>query len=187
MKSWWSRIGVVVGVVALGISSVASASVICEKKSGALVVREACKKKETPVNLADFGAIGPQGLQGPQGNPGQNGSDGTNGTNAVSLFAGVKSNGTSYVGNATSVTHSGTGSNEVFFGTDVTNCVASVNEGWSFPAIITAGGDGAGLNATFFVRVADAHTNSVTVYSLKGSDGSFFDTPFVLTVQCPIP
>ena len=44
--------------------SPAVAAVICTKKSGVMVVRDACKKKETQVNLADFGAVGPKGDPG---------------------------------------------------------------------------------------------------------------------------
>lgn len=44
-----------------------TAAVICQRRSGALVVRAACKRKETALNLADFGAVGPPGVQGPAG------------------------------------------------------------------------------------------------------------------------
>jgi hypothetical protein len=53
----------------------ATAAVICTKNSGVMFVRPtACKKKETPVNLADFGALGPKGDKGDQGDPGAPGS-----------------------------------------------------------------------------------------------------------------
>jgi hypothetical protein len=39
-----------------------AAPVICVKRSGAMVVRDpACKRRETPVDLAQFGAVGPAG------------------------------------------------------------------------------------------------------------------------------
>ena len=38
----------------------ASAAVLCQKRSGAVVVRDACKKKETPLDLSQFGAAGPK-------------------------------------------------------------------------------------------------------------------------------
>jgi hypothetical protein len=41
-----------------------SAAVLCKKPTGVIVVRQACKKKETPVDLAEFGAVGPQGPAG---------------------------------------------------------------------------------------------------------------------------
>jgi hypothetical protein len=64
---------------------------LCKKRSGAVLAREACKKKETPLTLdqlgasiagglkGDPGAPGAQGPQGPGGPPGANGVDGANG------------------------------------------------------------------------------------------------------------
>ncbi len=63
------RLRMVVGVVlVLGVAS-AHADVVCRKKSGTLKVRsgDACKKRETPVDLAGFGAVGPVGPAGPAG------------------------------------------------------------------------------------------------------------------------
>ena len=49
----------------------ASAAALCQKKSGAVVIRpDACKKKETAVDLSQFGAVGPQGPKGDPGDPG---------------------------------------------------------------------------------------------------------------------
>jgi hypothetical protein len=50
---------VLVAVLLLSVVRVAGgeAAVLCQKKSGAVVVRSACKKKEMPVNLAAFGAV----------------------------------------------------------------------------------------------------------------------------------
>src|SRR6266404_923265 len=44
-----------------------TASVLCKKKNGAVVAREACKKGETPLDLSKFGAVGSQGPAGPPG------------------------------------------------------------------------------------------------------------------------
>ena len=33
------------------------AEVFCKRRSGAVVVRDACKKKETAIDLAQFGAV----------------------------------------------------------------------------------------------------------------------------------
>lgn len=44
-----------------------SAAVLCKRPNGVITLREACKKKESPVDLAEFGAVGPQGAQGPAG------------------------------------------------------------------------------------------------------------------------
>jgi hypothetical protein len=48
----------------------AHAAVLCQKRSGVVVVRTACKKKETPLDLAQFGAVGPTGPIGPKGDQG---------------------------------------------------------------------------------------------------------------------
>lgn len=50
------------------------AAVFCEKKSGAVVVRDACKKKETALDLSNFGALGPKGDPGTPGTPGSPGA-----------------------------------------------------------------------------------------------------------------
>ena len=46
------------------------AAVFCKKKNGVVVIREACKSKETAVNLASFGAVGPKGDKGDKGDDG---------------------------------------------------------------------------------------------------------------------
>ena len=51
----------------------APASVLCSKKNGIVVVRDACKKKESALDPAALGMQGPQGDQGIQGPPGQQG------------------------------------------------------------------------------------------------------------------
>ena len=63
--------GVVVAALVCGSS--AGADVLCRKKNGIIVARSACKKKEAPLNLADFGAAGPPGAPGPAGSPGADG------------------------------------------------------------------------------------------------------------------
>ena len=60
----------VAAVAALGMTwtAQADAAVLCKKKSGVVVVRdEACKKKETALDLAQFGALGPKGDKGEPG------------------------------------------------------------------------------------------------------------------------
>ena len=46
----------------VGMGTPASAAVLCKSRSGVIVVREACKKKEAPLDLSQFGAVGPAGL-----------------------------------------------------------------------------------------------------------------------------
>ena len=60
----------VAAVAALGLAWTlpADAAVLCKRKSGVVVVREdACKKKETALDLAQFGALGPKGDKGDPG------------------------------------------------------------------------------------------------------------------------
>ena len=72
------------------------AAVFCEKKSGAVVVRDACKKKETALDLASFGALGPKGDPGTPGMPGSPG--------AAVAYAHVLANGSVDAANSKNVT-----------------------------------------------------------------------------------
>jgi hypothetical protein len=66
----WRRVAALLAVV-VPVGSAAAAPVLCQKKRGAVVVRDpACKRGETPLDLAAFGAVGPAGPPGPQGPPG---------------------------------------------------------------------------------------------------------------------
>jgi len=61
---------IVAAVAALGLTCAAhaDAAVLCRRKSGVVVVRDAaCKKKETALDLAQFGALGPKGDKGDPG------------------------------------------------------------------------------------------------------------------------
>jgi hypothetical protein len=89
--SWLAR-SVVGAVVCGGLVSPAAGAVVCQKKSGALVVREACKKKETAVDLAQFGAVGPKGDTGQAGAPGAPGAPGAAGS--ALAYAKVNADGT---------------------------------------------------------------------------------------------
>jgi hypothetical protein len=46
------------------------AAVLCQKKSGAVFVRAACKRKEKALDPVALGLVGPRGDAGPQGPPG---------------------------------------------------------------------------------------------------------------------
>ena len=56
---------IAVSIVVVGVAAVrhdSAAAVLCKKKSGVMVVRDAtCKRKEAPLNLSDFGAVAPIG------------------------------------------------------------------------------------------------------------------------------
>ena len=54
--------------------------VLCQRKSGAVFVRVGfCEKKETEIDIASLGVVGPQGPPGSAGSPGANGQDGQRG------------------------------------------------------------------------------------------------------------
>ncbi|GEM_PF-2361262 len=57
-------------VAAVLVAGPAWAAVLCEKKSGAVYVRTACKKKEVAVDAAALGLQGPKGDTGSPGGPG---------------------------------------------------------------------------------------------------------------------
>ncbi len=83
-----------VAALLLGVTGNSMAAVVCKKPSGVLVVRDACKRRETQVNMADFGAVGPRG---PVGVEGPQGPQGVAGTSALQLVAHVASDGTDSV------------------------------------------------------------------------------------------
>jgi hypothetical protein len=59
---------VVLGIVGLALGlAPAQAMVVCKMRSGTMVAREACKSKETAIDLAQFGPAGPQGGAGAVG------------------------------------------------------------------------------------------------------------------------
>ena len=64
----------------------ADAAILCEKKSGVIVVRTACRRKETPLDPSTFSVPGPKGDKGDAGAPG------------ASVFAGAIPSGTTVTG-----------------------------------------------------------------------------------------
>ena len=65
-----------VGGLIVTLGTPTSAAVLCQMRSGVIVVRTACKKKEAPLDLAQFGAGGPTGPAGPEGPTGPAGEEG---------------------------------------------------------------------------------------------------------------
>jgi hypothetical protein len=62
---------IVTMVTAAGFLAVAAdAAVLCQKRSGAVFARAACRKKEKALDLSQFGALGPKGDKGDAGAPG---------------------------------------------------------------------------------------------------------------------
>lgn len=60
----WGKIAAVGLVLTAG---AASGRVLCEKRSGVVVARAECKRRETALDLASFGAVGPTGPTGADG------------------------------------------------------------------------------------------------------------------------
>ena len=66
---------VTIALVVGGLEAPAGAAVLCQKKSGVVVVRDtSCKKKEAPLDLTQFGAVGPKGDKGDKGDQGDPGA-----------------------------------------------------------------------------------------------------------------
>ncbi len=60
--------------VAATVASAAGGATLCEKKKGQILVRDACRKRERPVDTSALGAAGPRGRAGdpgPVGDPAQ--------------------------------------------------------------------------------------------------------------------
>jgi hypothetical protein len=68
MTMW--MVGGVAALAIAGLAATADAAVVCKKKSGAVLIRDACKKKEETVDLATLGALGPKGDKGDKGDAG---------------------------------------------------------------------------------------------------------------------
>jgi len=86
--------------IAATASAVQSAVLCKKKKSGVVVIRDACRKKETKIDLGQFGAAGPPGAPGAPGGPGSPGSQGPMGPALV-----VKDASGTLVGVVTSIPH----------------------------------------------------------------------------------
>ena len=90
------------GVVAVVWVSTAHAVILCQKKTGVIVGREACKKKETQISLSGLGVgpSGPPGPAGPTGDAGPMGATGPAGEAGASgtawAWAYVLANGTGF-------------------------------------------------------------------------------------------
>jgi hypothetical protein len=54
-------------LVFVAVAEPTCAAILCQKPSGAVVVREACRRREVTLDLSRFGGVGPQGPPGPAG------------------------------------------------------------------------------------------------------------------------
>src|SRR6185503_10497747 len=60
------RLAAIALAAALGLATAEGAqAVLCKRKSGALVLRDACRKKETVVDASAIGTTGPPGAAAP--------------------------------------------------------------------------------------------------------------------------
>jgi hypothetical protein len=120
----WTLTMAAVILWAFGVVS-AEAAVFCMKKSGAVFIRTACKKRETQVDLASFGVVGPKGDKGDQGDPGMAGPPGST-LGVVGGFGPNPDGSTALPSDSTQVTTTASGALLVFAtGTwSVTNCIS---------------------------------------------------------------
>ena len=153
--------------------------VICKKKSGAMFIRAACKPKETAVNLASFGAVGPQGAQGAQGPQGPQGFQGPPGLSATALWAVVNGDGSLARGSHVASTSQpfGTGTYEVIFDQDVSAC--------SFLATLSDPGDSNQGGPGEIGTTGRLTTNDGVFVTVFDSSGAYANAPFALAVFCP--
>jgi hypothetical protein len=164
----------------LAIAMPANAAVICRKPSGAMFVRDACKKKETLVDLSAFGAVGPKGDPGDPGTP------------ATALWAVVNADGTLARGSGVVSTAKleimaivpdvgplamGDGSYEVIFERDVTACAYTATLG-------TAEFGDTPLRGQIEVARRFMHADGVFV-ATSDDAGTDHDGGFHLAVFCP--
>ena len=56
-----------VAAILIAVTAAPAAAALCQKRSGALFVRDACKKRETIVDPVALGLVGPKGDAGPAG------------------------------------------------------------------------------------------------------------------------
>jgi hypothetical protein len=169
----------VAGIAALvgSVASSASASVLCQKKSGAVFVRSACKKKETPLDVSGLGLVGPQGPPGMIGMPGQKGDPGTP---AAAFWVRVHYDGTIEGASdpGISVSHSLTGIYEITFPKDVSACAPVVSVHDTLDLLGTPTINVGNVPGPTEVDVTLRATNPA------GSAGSY-DGDFSLALACP--
>jgi hypothetical protein len=171
-------VGLVLGL-ALVATWTADAAVICQKKSGALLVRPtACKKKETAVNLADFGAVGPKGDPG---------DPGTAGASATNLWCVVDADATRARGSSHCVSSghpaaifaprivATSGTYEVIFDRDVSAC--------AYVATLGDVGVAGAPHGTIGTASRLGNANGVYVET-RDSTGTLANIPFHLAVFC---
>jgi hypothetical protein len=122
----------------------ARADVFCRKKSGVVSIRTACKKSETQVDLASFGALGPRG---DKGDAGTNGTNGTNGMPGAAIaYAHVLANGTIDTTDSKNVTNA----NVTLDTFTVPSAFCFHDLTFSFHnVVVVAGWDGLGSTGTF--------------------------------------
>ena len=66
-RGWMAGAMALAAVAAIALPFEADADVFCKKRQGAVSVRDACKRKETQLDLDALGLRGPQGPTGSQG------------------------------------------------------------------------------------------------------------------------
>jgi hypothetical protein len=159
-------------VLLWGVVSMARASVLCQKKSGAVFVRNTCKKKETLLDVSALGLVGPrgqQGIQGPKGDPG---------APATAFWVRVHFDGTVESASSTqiSVSHSIPGIYDVTFPQDVSSCAPLVSVHDTIQLLGTPL-----LNSVSSTAIVEVGVRNVS----PGGPAGYFDADFSLALTCP--
>ena len=171
----------VFAAVVLLFSGPSWADVLCQKKNGILTARSTCKKKESQVDPATLGLVGPPGAKGDKGDKGDTGSAGPG---AQWVFANKDGTILAQSGGI-AVTRLGLGNYVVDFGSSVANKVLSLTQVCIDSSCPDVGGTQAGVcgGGAAGVTCGAPHNNanSVLVYMENTSNATgVVDLPFYL-------
>jgi hypothetical protein len=122
----FSRIVLTNLAILVATSVAAPAAVLCTKKSGVVVMREACKPRETALDPA---ALGLQGAKGDQGDPGNQGPPGAQGPGAQFAIVAADATIVAQSGGITASALAGPQLMRVNMGADVSNKTIQVSNG----------------------------------------------------------
>jgi hypothetical protein len=161
-------------------------------RGGVLYMARKCAGHDRRVSWnvpGPAGAPGPAGPVGAQGPPGAQGVPGAPGASASTLFAQVDFDGTLGASSPhIRVDKVGLGTYEVDFGRDITQCVASVQQGGipAGPGGSTGTGDGA-AHANIFgagTKFADGFPSGDTAVVSTVDHGGLSDSSFQIAILC---
>jgi len=155
-------------------ATTAPAAVVCQRKNGVLVVREACRKKERPADLATLGVVGPPGAKGATGAPGTSGAPGSPGPLLATLPSGATLRGAFVAGGiATAMGETSAGVVSFVFPLASNPTVVVVEQGDATPAGCSGNAGAPGADAGHLcVFVGSAAANEAPFQVFGAADGS---------------